>query len=81
MYKAFLSHSSLDKPVVRKIKENIQRIWTYFDEDCFEPGEDFRSAIVERLSNTKKETTLKRLSMRLMLVTEKEFFPRCIFCV
>lgn len=41
MYKAFLSHSSLDKPVVRKIKENIQRIWTYFDEDCFEPGEDF----------------------------------------
>lgn len=52
MYKAFLSHSSLDKPVVRKIKENIQRIWTYFDEDCFEPGEDFRSAIVERLSNT-----------------------------
>lgn len=52
MYKAFLSHSSLDKPVVRKIKEKIQRIWTYFDEDCFEPGEDFRSAIVERLSNT-----------------------------
>lgn len=52
MYKAFLSHSSLDKATVRKIKEKIQRIWTYFDEDCFEPGEDFRNAIVERLSDT-----------------------------
>lgn len=26
MYKAFLSHSSLDKPVVRKIKEILQYI-------------------------------------------------------
>lgn len=52
MYKAFLSHSSLDKPAVREIKKKIQRIWTYFDEDCFEPGEDFRNAIVDRLSDT-----------------------------
>lgn len=52
MYKAFLSHSSLDKQVVREVKKKLQRIWTYFDEDCFDPGEDFRNAIVERLSDT-----------------------------
>ena len=30
MYKAFLSHSSLDKPVVRKIKEILQYILGFF---------------------------------------------------
>ncbi len=34
MPKAFLSHSSDDKQIVRKIKENIGRIWTYFDEEA-----------------------------------------------
>lgn len=53
MIKAFLSHSSLDKDIVRQIKVRLQRIWTYFDEDCFEAGEDFRSAITTRLSDTK----------------------------
>ena len=38
-------------------------------------------SIEKQLMKLKKETTLKRLSMRLMLVTEKEFFLRCIFCV
>ena len=52
MVKAFLSHSSADKKIVRKIKNRIQRFWTYFDEDCFNPGEDFRTAITERLSDT-----------------------------
>lgn len=53
MIKAFLSHSSLDKEIVRKIKVKLQRIWTYFDEDCFEAGEDFRYAITSKLANTK----------------------------
>jgi len=52
MVKAFLSHSSVDKAIVRQIKNKIQRYWTYFDEDCFEPGEDFRTAITNRLSDT-----------------------------
>lgn len=52
MVKAFLSHSSVDKGVVREIKNKLQRFWTYFDEDCFEPGEDFRTAITNRLSDT-----------------------------
>lgn len=52
MPKAFLSHSSDDKQIVRKIKENIGRIWTYFDEDSFEAGEDFRDAITKRLNDT-----------------------------
>lgn len=52
MVKAFLSHSSADKRVVRDIKKKLQRFWTYFDEDCFEPGEDFRTAITKRLSDT-----------------------------
>lgn len=52
MVKAFLSHSSADKDVVRQIKNKLQRFWTYFDEDCFEPGEDFRTAITARLSDT-----------------------------
>lgn len=52
MVKAFLSHSSVDKDIVRKIKNSIQRFWTYFDEDCFNPGEDFRTAITDRLEDT-----------------------------
>ena len=52
MVKAFLSHSSVDKDVVRKVKNKIQRFWTYFDEDCFNPGEDFRTAITDRLEDT-----------------------------
>ena len=52
MVKAFLSHSFVDKDIVRKIKNKLQRFWTYFDEDCFMPGEDFRNAIIERLSDT-----------------------------
>lgn len=52
MVKAFLSHSSVDKVIVRQIKNKLQRFWTYFDEDCFEPGEDFRTAITSRLTDT-----------------------------
>ena len=52
MLKAFLSHSSEDKTNVRKIKSKVQRFWTYFDEDCFTPGEDFRDAITSRLADT-----------------------------
>lgn len=52
MSKAFLSHSSADKQQVRKIKNNLQRIWTYFDEDCFEVGEDFRNEIIKHLEDT-----------------------------
>lgn len=52
MVKAFLSHSSVDKTVVRQIKNKLQRLWTYFDEDCFAPGEDFRNAITSRLADT-----------------------------
>lgn len=53
MIKAFLSHSSTDKEIVEKIKNKITRAWTYFDVDCFEPGEDFREAIVSRIEKTK----------------------------
>lgn len=52
MLKAFLSHSSLDKQEVRKIKTKLQRIWAYFDEDCFEVGEDFRNEIINHLEDT-----------------------------
>lgn len=52
MAKAFLSHSSVDKDVVRKIKQTLQRFWTIFDEDCFEPGMDFRASIVDHLKDT-----------------------------
>lgn len=53
MIKAFLSHSSTDKEIVRKIKNKLTRAWTYFDEDCFEPGIDFREAIVSHIEKTK----------------------------
>lgn len=53
MIKAFLSHSSSDKEIVREIKEKLTRAWTYFDEDCFEPGEDFRDAIVDHIEESK----------------------------
>ncbi len=52
MSKAFLSHSSLDKQEIRKIKTKLQRIWAYFDEDCFDAGEDFRSEIIKHLEDT-----------------------------
>lgn len=52
MSKAFLSHSSLDKQEVRKIKTKLQRIWAYFDEDCFDAGEDFRNEIIKHLEDT-----------------------------
>ena len=52
MIKAFLSHSSRDKDIVRKIKNKLTRVWTYFDEDCFEAGEDFRDAIVSRIETS-----------------------------
>lgn len=52
MPKAFLSHSTDDKQIVRKIKEKIGRTWTYFDEDSFAAGEDFREAITNRLADT-----------------------------
>lgn len=52
MLKAFLSHSSLDKQQVREIKTKLQRIWTYFDEDCFDAGEDFRKEIIKHLEDT-----------------------------
>lgn len=52
MVKAFLSHSSVDKDIVREIKRKVQRFWTFFDEDCFEPGVDFRTSIVEHLKDT-----------------------------
>ena len=53
MIKAFLSHSSTDKEIVRKIKNKLTRAWTYFDEDCFDPGVDFREAIVSHIEKTK----------------------------
>lgn len=52
MIKAFLSHSSDDKQIVREIKKKIGRVWTYFDEDCFQAGEDFREAINNCLEKT-----------------------------
>lgn len=53
MIKAFLSHSSTDKEIVRKIKKKLTRAWTYFDEDCFGPGDDFRKAIVSHIEEAK----------------------------
>lgn len=53
MIKAFLSHSSMDKEIVRKIKKKCTRAWTFFDEDCFGPGDDFREAIVSHIEEAK----------------------------
>lgn len=53
MIRAFLSHSSTDKEIVRKIKKRLKRAWTIFDEDCFEPGDDFREAIVSHIEKAK----------------------------
>lgn len=50
--KVFLSHSSDDAQLVRSIKRELSRFWTYLDEDCFNPGEDFRDAIVSRISES-----------------------------
>lgn len=49
MVKAFLSHSSTDKEIVREIKKKLTRACTFFDEDCFLPGDDFRETIISHI--------------------------------
>lgn len=50
MEKAFLSHSSIDKDFVRKIAQKLRRFQVEYDENNFEPGEDFRIAIRDSLN-------------------------------
>ena len=50
--KVFFSHSSDDALLVKKIKKELSRFWTYLDDDCFNPGEDFRDAIVSRINES-----------------------------
>jgi len=50
--KAFLSHSSGDKEIVREISNILGRQKCLFDEQCFETGQDFKNSIENHLEKT-----------------------------
>lgn len=45
MLRAFLSHSSVDKPFVEEVATRLTRYQARIDSKAFEPGEDFRDEI------------------------------------
>jgi len=53
MLQAFLSHSSIDKNVVRQVAERLGRSRIVFDEISFEPGQDFRESIKKGLDKSR----------------------------
>ena len=48
--KAFLSHSSLDKEIVREVANQLNRLNCIFDERSFDSGVEFQKSIGEKLS-------------------------------
>lgn len=48
--KAFLSHSSLDKEIVREVANQLSRLNCIFDEKSFDSGVEFQKSIEEKLS-------------------------------
>lgn len=50
--KAFLSHSSSDKELVRAIANELGRQFCIFDEQAFSTGVDFITSIEEGLSDS-----------------------------
>jgi tetratricopeptide (TPR) repeat protein len=50
--RAFLSHASTDKWLVRQVAEQLGRQRCYFDEYSFETGAEFSKAIREKLQDT-----------------------------
>jgi hypothetical protein len=54
MFRAFISHSSKDKPFVRKLKEdlNFNEVDTWFDEDELKPGDKLYDTLVLSLQSS-----------------------------
>jgi tetratricopeptide (TPR) repeat protein len=52
VYKAFLSHSSADKVLVRSVADQLNAANTHFDERTFEAGEEIDSEIVAGLDSS-----------------------------
>ncbi|SCM73573.1 toll/interleukin-1 receptor domain-containing protein [Desulfovibrio sp. 86] len=52
LVKAFLSHHSADKDIVRPIADNLTRLQCYFDEQSFESGVTFDESIQAGLSDS-----------------------------
>lgn len=48
--KAFLSHSSLDKEIVREVANQLNRLNCIFDERSFDSGVEFQKSIEDKLS-------------------------------
>lgn len=52
MLKAYLAHSWEDKPYVDRVAHHLGRALVVYDKMCFEPGLDFRDAILEGLDKS-----------------------------
>ena len=52
LYRAFLSHSSRDKPTVRNVAEHLGRAAVVYDEFAFEAGDEFKAAILKGLGQS-----------------------------
>lgn len=52
MFKAFLSHSSTDKELVRFIAKSLGRQYCFFDEQAFDSGETFKKSIEKYLDKS-----------------------------
>ena len=50
--KAFLSHSSVDKEIVRAVARELGRQYCIFDEQMFETGEEFKKSIEQGLDES-----------------------------
>ncbi len=48
--KAFLSHSSIDKEIVREVANQLGRLNCIFDERSFDSGKEFQKSIEEKLT-------------------------------
>ena len=53
MLKAYLAHSSEDKSYVERVANLLGRSLVVYDKMCFEPGVDFRDAILEGLEKSR----------------------------
>lgn len=50
--KAFLSHSSVDKPLVSKVAKELGRIYSYFDQRDFNTGEELLQSINDGIEDS-----------------------------
>ncbi|EPX4144687.1 TIR domain-containing protein [Vibrio vulnificus] len=51
--KAFLSHSSIDKEIVREVANQLGRVNCIFDEKSFDSGKEFQKSIEEKLTHNR----------------------------